>query len=92
MELTTAAAAAVGAAAGGFVCGRCFFAAPAQQSSGTVPMHDGAATIRWNQSDPRPLPPWAAPERAKHEELIRRAFRLANEAVDNGNCPYAGRK
>jgi hypothetical protein len=85
---TTAAALAVGAAAGALVCGRC--APAAGESSGKFAMHDGATTVRWTQSDPRPLPTWTPAERKRHEELIRRAFALANEAVDNGNCPYAG--
>ena len=81
-------AAAVGAAAAAaFACGRCM---PCEASSGKYPMHDGATTMRWNQANPRPLPSWTAPERAKHEWLIREAFKLANQAVDNGNCPYAG--
>jgi len=63
---------------------------PCEASSGKYPMHDGATTMRWNQANPRPLPSWTAPERAKHEWLIREAFKLANQAVDNGNCPYAG--
>jgi hypothetical protein len=90
MELNsgTAAALAVGAGAGALLCGRCV--APAAQSSGKFPMHDGATTIRYNQGEPRALPEWTPAERKKHEELIRRAFTLANEAVDNGNCPYAG--
>ena len=84
------AALAVGAAAGALLCGHC--TPYTHQGSGKYPMHDGSNTIRWNQGNPRPLPDWAPAERKKHEELMRRAFALANEAVDNGNCPYAGRE
>eukprot|EP01052_Picozoa_sp_SAG31_P046529 SAG31_NODE_8937_length_1360_cov_1.603489_3_plen_227_part_00 len=52
--------------------------------------HDGTSDILWSQMNPRPLPEWTSPERSKHEELMRRALKLANQAVDNGNCPYAG--
>jgi hypothetical protein len=52
--------------------------------------HDGTDQLLWSQTNPRPLPNWTAPERAKHEALMRHAFTLANQAVDNGNCPYAG--
>ena len=52
--------------------------------------HDGTDQLLWSQTNPRPLPDWTAPERAKHEALMRHAFTLANQAVDNGNCPYAG--
>ena len=87
---STAAAVAVGAAAGALLCRSCTLRE--DQSSGKYTMYDGSNTIRWNQGNPRPLPDWAPAERKKHEELIRRAFALANEAVDNGNCPYAGRE
>ena len=52
--------------------------------------HDGTNQLLWSQTNPRPLPEWTDSERAKHEKLMRRAFELANQAVDNGNCPYAG--
>ena len=59
-------------------------------SAGAVVGHDGTAELLWTQANPRPLPGWAPAQRAKHEQLMRRAFALAKMAVDNGNCPYAG--
>ena len=52
--------------------------------------HDGTAELKYSQVNPRPLPDWSAAERATHERLMRRCFELARQAVDNGNCPYAG--
>ena len=66
-------------------------ASPASASgAAAVVGHDGTNELLYDQANPRPLPEWAPAERAKHEELMRRAFTLANMAVDNGNCPYAG--
>ncbi len=59
-------------------------------AAGLLHGHDGTDQLLWSQTNPRPLPDWTEPQRAKHEKLMRRAFELANQAVDNGNCPYAG--
>jgi len=59
-------------------------------AAGLLHGHDGTDQLLWSQTNPRPLPDWTPPQRAKHEQLMRRAFELAKQAVDNGNCPYAG--